>query len=127
MTKTLDLAGLATQIGELTARLTAIEEVLLDRAAQMIESEAKRTIGEYQAATDRPALRKGDLGDSIEHTVRAPSAHVGSNDPEVEYQELGSRTTPPRWFLKSSAFRKGIEVRDLMGDHFLRFISGPNG
>ncbi len=119
----LDLSGLATHICDLAAGMTAMEEVLLDRAAQVIEVEAKRTLSEYQAAIDRLALRKDEPSDCIEHTVRAPNAYVGSNCPEVEYQELGSRTTLPRCFLKGSAFRKGVDVRDLIGDHFFHYIA----
>jgi hypothetical protein len=120
----LDLAGFAARLGELKVGIGAVEHAVLDRAALLIEAEVKRTIEDHQGAIEKSAPRISDLCDSIGHTVRASQAHVGSNHPEIEYRELGTRTTHPCSFLTGAAFRRGIDVRDLIGDHFFRYIAG---
>lgn len=108
-----DLPGLVTHFNGLVAGIAAEERVLLDRAARMVKAEAKQAVGEDD-----------ELRDSIEHVVLTSSAHVGSNLPEAETRELGSPANPPQLFLSSSAFRKAVEVRDLIGNHFLNYLAG---
>jgi phage gpG-like protein len=78
---------------------------MLEKAAQIVEDEAKASLGEYQAgwpklkpqtiarkATgDSPLLETGDLRMSIEHHVDAEAheGYVGSNNPKARWHELG--------------------------------------
>jgi len=121
--RSFDLPAFASHLDSLAAGIAAEERVLLDRAAQVIMAEAKRAIGQHQNAIGPPAPRESDLRDSIEHTVSAPNAHVGSNLPEAEARELGSLIIPPESFLSGSAFRKAAEVRDLISDRFSNYLA----
>jgi hypothetical protein len=102
----------------------------LEKAAQIIEDEAKRVIGTYeygwpplQPATvarkgaDTPLYETGEMRDSIEHYVDAQRliAQVGSNDPKALWHELGTVTIPARSFLMGAAMRKEREIHELTG------------
>ena len=108
----------------------------LEKAAQIIEDEAKRVIGTYEynwpqlaestllrKAGDTPLLETGEMRDSIEHYVDAQRliAEVGSNNPKALWQELGTNTKdgmphiPPRSFLMGAAMRKEQEIHELTG------------
>lgn len=102
----------------------------LEKAAQMIEDEAKRVIGTYdygwpplQPATvarkgaDTPLYETGELRDSIEHYVDREklTAQVGSNDPVAIYQELGTVTIPARSFLMGAAMRMERQIYEQTG------------
>lgn len=146
--RSFDLSRFAAHLGSLAAGVAKLERALLDSAAQVIKAEAKRTIGHYQdpagpfapgaqsaqqmvghgaregcVQSDNMSLGKGSLSQSIEHTVRAPDAYVGSNLLEAEYQEFGNRTVPPHPALSGSAFRKAAEVRNLIGDRFYIYLA----
>lgn len=114
--RSFDLPGLATHFDGLVAGIAAEERVLLDRAARMVKAEAKQAVG-----------KEDELRDSIEHAVLTITAHVGSNLPEAETRELGSPANPPQLFLSSSAFRKAVEVHELIGKHFLNYLAGGRG
>lgn len=109
----------------------------LEKAAQMIEDEAKRVIGTYEygwpplqpetvrrKGADTPLFETGELRDSIQHYVdrQRLTAQVGSNDPVAVWQELGTRTIPPRSFLMGAAMRMerkiveetGVDIHGLM-------------
>jgi phage gpG-like protein len=83
----------------------------LERAAVILEAEAKSYPGNYQpgwaalksetiarkATGDSPLLETGEMRDSITHNSDAHEAMVGSNDKTLIYQEFGtSRGIPPR-------------------------------
>ena len=111
----------------------------LERAARIVEAEAKAEIGSYQQAAgpfaawaeladttkaDRvaagfgendPLLRTGELRDSIGHVVRDNEAVVGSDSDIAVYQELGTSRIPPRSFLGGAAFRKAEDVANVLG------------
>lgn len=126
----------------LTARLAAIpaaEIAGFEAAATMIEEQAKSELGNYQPAAgpfaawpeladstkadrsahgypeNEPLLRDGTLRDSIEHSVDAAGASVGSNLDIAVYQELGTSRMPPRSFLGSAAVTKGKEAAAAVG------------
>jgi HK97 gp10 family phage protein len=121
----------------------------LERAARLVEAEAKAAIGDYQpeaapfaawaqladvtvaekeklgyAPPDNPLLRTGELRDSIDHAVGDKEAVVGSNSPVAEYQELGTRHIPPRSFLGGAAVRKGPEVAEILGSATVMALVG---
>jgi phage gpG-like protein len=144
------LAGLA---GLLAAGLEAHEHrkhERMERAARIVADEAKALIGSTEVGAaapfaawpelaqstqdDREAhgyarnemlLREGTLRDSIEIAVGDNEAAIGSNDPVAVYQELGTKSIPPRSFLGQAAVRKEREVVDLLGHGAARtLISG---
>jgi hypothetical protein len=102
----------------------------LEKAAQIIEDEAKRVIGTYEygweplkpetiarKAADTPLYETGEMRDSIEHYVDPDrlKAEVGSNNPKALWHELGTVTIPARSFLMGAAMRKETEIHELTG------------
>lgn len=127
----------------------------LEKAARVVEREAKAEIGEYQGqagpfvawaelaqstkddrvrngfAENEPLLRTGDLRDSIGHTVhmhdpQSGEATVGSNSDIAVYQELGTRHIPPRSFLGGALVRKTNEVKAICGQEVVRALVGDS-
>jgi phage gpG-like protein len=121
----------------------------LEAAAQVVEKEAKAVIGDYQpdagpfaawapladstfaekeklgyAPPDNPLLREGYLRDSIGHVVEGHEAAVGSNDDVAVYQELGTKSIPPRSFLGAAAVHKEAEVVELLGEGVVSGLVG---
>lgn len=115
----------------------------LERAAKVVEKEAKDSIGEYQDTSgpfvawqdladstvtekerlgfspgDNPELRTGEMRDSIFHFVdaKAGKAFVGSNSDVLVYQELGTENMPPRSILGGALARKSHEIEKILGD-----------
>lgn len=72
----------------------------LGQAAARIEAAVKRSlshrVGEDHTA---PWLRTGELRASIESETDEDTAIIGSTTPVAIYQELGTRSIPPRPFL----------------------------
>ena len=69
---------------------------------------------------NEPLLRDGTLRDSIKHKVvmtgiSSGEAHIGSDSPIAEYQELGTSRIPPRSFLGGALMRKTAEVVKIVG------------
>jgi len=102
----------------------------LEKAAQIVEDEAKRVIGTYEygwpslqpetiarKGADTPLYETGEMRDSIEHYVdrNRLTASVGSNDPKAVFHELGTVTIPARSFLMGAAMRKEHEVVEKTG------------
>lgn len=117
----------------------------------MVEAEAKSLIGEYQGAAgpfgawadladstlaDKaakgfgvpdPLLRTGEMRDSIEHTVRGRSGHVGSDNDKAVWQTFGTSRIPPRDFLGHAAVHKEKQILSLTGRHvYGALIAGAN-
>lgn len=128
------------------------KEKALEKAAELIEKEAKAEIGTYQGAAgpfaawaeladatkddrakqgfpeNEPLLRTGEMRDSIEHKVDgwAGEAAVGSDDDKAVWQELGTDKIPPRSFLGGAAFRKGPEVARILGGTVVKALTGKD-
>lgn len=120
----------------------------LERGTRIVQAEAKAAIGEYQAAAgpfaawsplaeatkedrarhgfsdDEPELRTGELRDSIQRVVVGNVGHVGSDNPVMVYQELGTPTIPPRSILGGAAVRKTNEVGKEIGETFVAALAG---
>jgi hypothetical protein len=65
-------------------------------------------------------VRTGEMRDSIEHHVETEGPWhaiglVGTDNPIAKYQELGTRTIPPRSFLGEAAMHKEHEIHELFG------------
>ena len=123
-------------------------EIALEKAAKLVEAEAKAEIASYQGAAgpfqawraladatvaDRvekgftpndPLLRTGALRDSIEHRVEGRSAAVGSNLDEAVWQEVGTKTIPPRSFLGHAAATKAEDVARIVGHGAIAALVG---
>jgi hypothetical protein len=125
-----------------------LENAMLETACQAVESRAKEKIGEYQPEAgpfsawaplapstkegrlragypdDEPLLRRGDLRDWIEHKVVGREGHVGSNSDVALWQELGTKTIPPRSFLGGAAFELAPIISREIGVAYLAHLSG---
>lgn len=149
MTQVLTLAQFGAKLAGFAMAVKAEERRALTQAARIIEAEAKAEIGHYQGAAgpfaawpelaeatkaervrqgfteNDPLLRTGEMRDSISHVVGDREAAVGSNDEKAVWQELGTRTIPPRSFLGGAAMRKAPEVARTLGAAPLVALAGP--
>lgn len=120
----------------------------LEKAAKLIEQDAKRQIGHYQDAVgpfqdwapladsteaekarlgypiDSPLLRDGHLRDSIEHEVSGLEAVIGSKSDIAEYQEFGTKTIPPRPFIGPAAFKNKEAIQKILGKAMVEGLIG---
>ena len=137
----LTLEGMARILTEL-AVMDGAEKDALEKAAQVVETEAKRVIGTYDYGwaqlapstqkdredkgypANEPLLRDGTMRDSIQHKVEGKSAFVGSNEDIAVFQELGTSRIPPRPFLAGAAMHKGPEVAKIVGETVVGYLSG---
>jgi phage gpG-like protein len=137
MMREFDLASFAAFCsvgGELMHDIEIAKKTAIHVMAQMITEEAKRVLGTYQYdwpqlaestqadraqagfAANEPLLRTGELRDSIGYTVISDhEAQIGSNLDIAVFQELGTRTIPPRSFLAAAAAHKGEDAAKLAG------------
>jgi phage gpG-like protein len=109
----------------------------LEKAAVMVEEEAKSVIGTYEygwpslaestlkrKAADTPLLETGEMRDSIEHTVTHDLATIGSDNDKALWQELGTSRIPPRSFLGGALSHKADEIVDKIGQDIVKVIEG---
>lgn len=111
---------------------------MLEKAAQVLEKEAKQVIGTYdygwpqlaestiarKANGNTPLLETGEMRDSIEHNSDEHEAYVGTNDKKAIWQEFGtSRGIPPRPFIGGAADHKGQEAMEEMGLEFFATLT----
>jgi hypothetical protein len=142
------LGGFIEHLGVMAAEVVIAEHEGLERAAQIIDAEAKNSIGHYQDeappfaawadlaestkadrvskgfSEDEPELRTGELRDSIQHKVVGREAEIGSDSPIMEYQELGTVRIPPRSILGGAAVRKGEEAAEAVGEDVVAVLIG---
>lgn len=135
-----------SSIGDFLVHLAAAEVAVqavshraLDKAAEVIERDAKEQIGEYQPQVgpfqawpqladstkedrvrqgfteNEPLLRTGGLRDSISREVHQHQAVVGSTSDVMVYQELGTSHIPPRPVLGPAAFKSKQKIIDIVG------------
>ncbi|HEV2596232.1 MAG TPA: hypothetical protein VGU01_13635 [Sphingomicrobium sp.] len=131
----MSLVEMATKCAVMIEKIEAEKRETLEIAAEMIEAEAKRVIGSYdyewpqlaEATQDdrekrgfsrnEPGLRTGEMRESIEHTiVSKDEAEIGSNDDNLVYFDLGTKTQPPRPVLEPAAIRKAPEIAAMTGE-----------
>lgn len=143
-----DLASFCLHLAAVQTAVARAQHSALEKAAQIIEQDAKDRIGHYQAAegpfhewapladsteydkarqgypTDAPLLRKGDLKESIQHEVEGAEAVVGSKSEIAEYQEFGTKTIPPRPFIGPAAFANKDKIEALLGHAVVAGLTG---
>lgn len=138
--KEFSLIGFATLLTELASAKYA-EHHALELASQIVEKEAKHVLGTYDygwpqlaetTKEDRvrkgftendPGLRSGEMRESIEHTVFATEAFIGSNDDHLVYFDIGTSKQPPRPVLLAAAIKKEDQVLDAIGRTMVAHLS----
>jgi len=149
----MNLLQAAAMFASMEQGLHHAEHAALERAAVIVETEAKAEIGTYQPdagpfaawaelqdstkrdrvakgfSENEPLLRTGEMRDSVEHTVKmdfGPGgvAHIGSDSLIAVYQELGTVRIPARHFLGGAAFRKEREVQQVLGHGVVAMLGG---
>jgi hypothetical protein len=146
------LEAFAMHIGELVVKEKLAEVAALNKAAKLVQKEAKAELGTYQSEigdimgwaeladstkADRlrqgytendPGLRSGEMRDSIQTTTMEGEggyvAYVGSDDQNMVYFELGTEKQPPRSVLAGSALRKEKEVHEIIGQAVHNVLMG---
>jgi HK97 gp10 family phage protein len=143
-----DLTKFVTHLAALNVAVAKAEDRALEKAAKIIERDAKGQIGHYQDAVgpfqdwepladsteeqkarlgypaDAPLLREGDLRNSITHEVGRGEAVVGSKSEIAEYQEFGTETIPPRPFIGPAAFRNQDKIQRILGAAIVEGLTG---
>jgi len=138
----------ATHLAGIAAHDAAVDHEMMERIAVSVEKKAKEKIGEYQEQAgqfvawaelaestkeDRarqgysendPGLRSGEMRDSIEHMSSITEAHVGSNDDNMVYFELGTVKQPPRSVLGGTLFEMAPEIVAEIGETVVLELRG---
>jgi phage gpG-like protein len=136
------LPGFAAFLGAFAIENEAENRHALEKAAVIVEKEAKRVIGTYDynwptlapstqahhtkmgANPDEPLLITGKMRNSIQHSADHKEAHIGSNEDIAVWQELGTAKIPPRSFLMQAAIHKTDEVVKSIGGDIVGFLAG---
>jgi hypothetical protein len=138
------LTGFASLLGGMAVEMQLVEHDALEKAAVIVETEAKRVLGTHdyswpplapstiarKATGDSPLLETGELRDSIQHHVGHTGAHggmeadIGSDNDKALWHELGTARVPPRPFLSGAAIHKEHEVVDVIGREMVAFLAG---
>lgn len=146
-----DFTGLGAFAAHLVAADAAVVLSLhkgLKTVARAIEKTAKKEIGTYQPEVgyfaaweeladstkrdrvrqgfteDEPLLRTGELRDSISHEVGGLEAVIGSDSDVMVWQELGTKTIPPRAVLGPAAIHNEEKVGKILGGATVRGLLG---
>ena len=144
----LSLVEFIAHITKAIAEENEHEHEALEKAAELVEREAKRELGNYQDSAgpfgawpeladrtqdDRvhkgftandPGLRTGEMRESIGHEVGDKEAVIGSNDDHMVYFELGTENQPPRSVLGTALVRKAPDVARILGEGVVSALVG---
>lgn len=130
MSGEMTLLGFAAMLTRAVAHIPRAQADVMEKAALVIEKEAKRVLGTYdygwaplspitvarKAKGDTPGLETGGMRDSVQHGSTKDELRVGSNDDKAVWFELGtSRGQPPRPFLSGALAEKLPEVEEIIG------------
>lgn len=114
MSRILDIAN---ALGSLDCK--ALQQDCLERAAARIEDAVRQALSRSPGETHTaPWQQSGALRDSIAHSVEGAQAVIGSTSDVAVYQELGTRTDPPRPFLAPAGAELGDDVAESIGAAF---------
>ncbi len=122
--------SLVRGVAEALLRLDRIDlrqarRAALERAAVRLEDTVKLSLshepGEDHAA---PWLRTGELRASITRQLTEDTAVIGSAEPVAVYQELGTRTLPPRPFLAPAGAAEAAGIARDFGEIIAAAIEG---
>lgn len=144
----MSLDAFARHVAGLAADARRAQADGLREGAETIADAARAKIGEYQGASgpfpawrqladstqeererkgftpNDPLLRTGDLRASIKTAVGTDAAAVGSNSEIAAYQELGTKTIPPRPFLGPAGYENAERVAEDIGERVARAVAG---
>jgi phage gpG-like protein len=115
--------------------LPAVEAEAMEKAAAMLETEAKHVIGSnalarnaeatlaHKDGVNTPGVDTGETRDSITHNSDRHEAYIGSNDERLKWLEFGTGKAgsawggpnPPRPVLGITVLRKGDEAAEIVG------------
>ncbi len=134
-------------LARMHGRGAAHAQKTLDKAAAVVQQAAKDRIGvpeqpaagpfvawapladstqEERARLGYPPadalLRSGETRDSIERNSEGSQAVVGSNSDILLWQELGTRSIPPRSVLGAAAVEEGDRVTRMLGQAVVKGI-----
>lgn len=120
----LELAGAMAKAAAMTD-IVLMED--LEKGAKILKDSAQDAIGTYKFGWphlgpdavarhgDTPLLETGALKGSIQYTVGALDAWVGTNDYKAKWQEFGtSRGIPPRPFLGGAVTHEAASIETLV-------------
>lgn len=142
MTKLFSILQFVAEIPAIERDLHAAGPKIVERACQIVQAHAKRTIGTNQEmwpplaastvaekarrgyATPKPLLRTGELRDSIQYTVKGTEGCVGSDLERALYLEMGTARMPPRSFLRSAAIVSEDKIRRVATAAVVAALSG---
>jgi phage gpG-like protein len=132
-----NILGFIAHMAGVVAEMEHAHHVALERAAKIVEKEAKDVIGTYRygwpplaeatlkrKSDDTPLLESGKLRDSIHHSVDHERARVGSDEDTAVWQELGTSRIPPRSFLAEAAKHKTDDVLNEIGRVVTHHLTG---
>lgn len=140
--KTFSLLGFAAELHAIERDLEATGPKIIERACQIVQARAKKTIGSNQPSwaplaestiadkakhgykVPAPLLRDGTMRDSIEYVVHGTEGAVGSDLDTAYWQELGTSRIPPRSFLVSSAISSEDKIHRMAAAATVSALSG---
>src|SRR3569833_911067 len=131
MTEFGSLAAFAGLLSGVSVEMHHHQHDALERAAKIVEKEAKSYPGHYQPGWaplkpetidrksngDSPLLETGEMRDSYQHRVEGHTdAYIGSDNDKALWHELGtSRGIPPRPVLQTAGMQTEKEVVHILG------------
>ena len=120
----MNLADFARKLGAASVALHESTNSALEKAAKILEDEAKSAIATYKygwaplaestlahKSGDTPLLETGQLQGSIEHTLGDREAWVGTSDRTAIFHELGTSKMPARPFMGGALMAKEGELK----------------
>jgi len=142
--------ALARALDRVSLNLESSLAIAMEQSAALVEATAKSEFGHYQrtdmgpfaewlelkAATKKdrlrqgytendPLLRSGKLRESVDHISAPFEFVVGSEDPVMVYQELGtSRGIPPRPVLAPALYRNVHNILNIVGKTIETTLAG---
>jgi phage gpG-like protein len=136
------LEQFAGMLIEATVMLPAAEAEAMEKAAAMLETEAKRFFGSSELAVNAaatiehkgssaPGIDTGETRGSIQHNSDRHEAYIGSNDERMKWLEFGTQKggnawggpNPARPILGITARFEGEHAAEIVGREVLAAIT----
>lgn len=140
----------AVYCGELALLQHEADKHALEKATKLLQTKVKEKFGEYQPEAgpfvawaelaestkqdrerqgypdNEPLLREGDLRESVDRLVRDKEGFVGSNSDIAVYQELGTKSIPPRSTFGSAAVENMEVIVEIVGEGAVAALVGKH-
>jgi hypothetical protein len=144
------ISSFVAHMNAVIATLPEAQHRALEKAAALVERDARGLIGTYDAGweplaettlngfkgfpgkielgyapPDNPLLRDGTFRDGIEHKVIDHNhAAIGSDDRRAEWFELGTANMPARPVMGAAGARRAHDVVHIIGTGVNRHLAG---